>query len=163
VPGARRAGTVRLDADLEVELDGHLATVSADGTHVRVRADQPLPVVRELRIAARRAGVGHASPARALGRVADELAAAGLTASVEGPHGPVLYLGGAGSRLGRWLTGSPSVREGAASGWRPVVRDAMAQAARSHRSLIAGIVGIAGIAAAVAAATAGVVRRRRRS
>jgi hypothetical protein len=131
---AHRAGSVRLHADLEVVVDGRLATVSADGTHVRVRADDPVPIVRQLQLAALQAGVGHVGPAHALGRVADELAAAGLTASVEGPHGPVLHLGVPGSRLGRWVTGSAVVRPGPVSGWRAVIGGAAVDALRPRRS-----------------------------
>ena len=148
---ARRVGTVRLHADLEVVVDGRLATVSADGTHVRVRADDPVPIVRELQLAARQAGAGSVGPAHALGRVADELAAAGLTATVEGPRGPVLHLGAPGSRLGRWVTGSSVVRPGPLSGWRAVLGVAVRSRVRPRRAWVG----------AVAVAVVVVVLRRR--
>lgn len=152
---ASRAATVRLQADLEVVVAGRLATVSADGTHVRLRADDPLPIVRELQLAARQAGAGQVRPAHALGRVADELAAAGLTATVEGPRGPVLHLGAPGSRLGRWVTGSTVVRPGPVSGWRAVLGGAVGRALRRRRAWLAA-------AAAVVVAGAAVLRRRHR-
>ena len=153
---AHRAGTVRVQADLEVVVAGRVATVSADGTHVRVRAEDPVPIVRELQRAARQAGAGDIGPARALGRVADELAAAGLTATVEGPRGPVLHLGAPGSRLGRWVTGSAVVRPGPVSGWRAVLGGALAPALRPRRAWLAAVAGTATVALAVAA----VLRRR---
>ena len=158
MPPAHRAGTVRLQADLDVVVDGRLATVSADGTHVRVRADDPVPIVRELQLAARQAGAGHVRPARALGRVADELAAAGLTATVEGPRGPVLHLGAPGSRLGRWVTGSSAVRPGPVSGWRAVVGGAVSPYLRPRRAWLGAPVGTAAVAVAVVT----VLRRRHR-
>ena len=151
---AHRAGRVRLQADLEVVVAGHLATVSAEGTHVRVRADDPVPIVRELQRAARRVGKSHVRPAHALGRVADELAAAGLTASVEGPRGPVLLLGVPGSRLGRWVTGSTVVRAGQVSGWRATLGGAVGPAVRRRR------VWLGAAAGTVVVVGAAVLRRR---
>jgi hypothetical protein len=153
---AHRAGTVRVQADLEVVVAGHLATVSANGTHVRVRADDPVPIVRELRLAARQAGAGHVGPALALGRLADELAAVGLTATVEGPRGPVLHLGAPGSRLGRWVTGSTVVRPGPVSGWRAVLGGAVDRGLRRRRAWLGAAAG------AVALTVASVLRRRHR-
>lgn len=146
-----------MHADLRVDVDGHPATVRADGTHLRVRSDHPLPIARELRLAARQAGAGRTRPGRALGWAADQLATAGLTATVEGPSGPVLHLGGPGSRLGRWATGSRSVRPGSLGGLRPVLRAAAIAAVRSHRALAGGFA-----AAGVAAGVVTVVHRRRR-
>jgi hypothetical protein len=153
---AHRAGTLRLQADVDLVVDGRLATVSADGTHVRVRADDPVPILRELQLAARGAGAGSIRPARALGLVADELAAAGLTATVEGPRGPVLHLGAPGSRLGRWVTGSAVVRPGPVSGWRAVLGGALAPALHPRRVWLGAAAGTATVTLAVAA----VLRRR---
>jgi hypothetical protein len=153
---AHRAGAVRVQADLEFLVDGRLASVSADGTHVRVRADDPVPIVRQLQLAARQAGAGDVGPARALGRMADELAAAGLTATIEGPRGPVLHLGAPGSRLGRWVTGSPAVRPGPVSGWRAVLGGAVTPHLRPRRAWLGAMVGAAAVAAAA------VLHRRQR-
>jgi hypothetical protein len=155
---AHRAGTLRLQADLDILVAGHPATVSADGTHVRVRTDDPVPIVRELQLAARQAGVGHVGPAHALGRVADELAAAGLTATVEGPRGPVLHLGAPGSRLGRWVTGSTVVRPGPVSGWRAVLGGAVDRDLRRRRAWLGAAAGTVTVVVAGVA----VLRRRHR-
>jgi hypothetical protein len=79
-------------ADLSVEVDGVPVRVQASGAEIEVTS----PDVRRLFAAVRVAGgaVTQASSGRAeLARVADTLAANGLTARLDGPSGRVLSLG----------------------------------------------------------------------
>ncbi len=101
VPEGATAG-LAIDADLRVELTTAVGTsttarVTGDGQQVRIEASRP-----EVLLSA----VGRAD----VGRVAELLAATGVTVSVVGPHGPVATLGaGTSTRIGRAITGSSHV------------------------------------------------------
>ncbi|WP_369259092.1 hypothetical protein [Geodermatophilus amargosae] len=93
-PGGGRPPEHALDvtADLSVEVDGVPVRVQASGAEIEVTS----PDVRRLFAAVRVAGgaATQAAPGRAeLARVADTLAAHGLTARLDGPSGRVLSLG----------------------------------------------------------------------
>lgn len=115
---AESAATLAVDADLRLELTtaagaSSVVRVTGHGRRVRVDAERPEVFLTELD----RADVG---------RLADLLAAAGISVGVHGPRGPVATLGaGTSNRLGRFVTGSARVapaRGGALVLWanRPV-------------------------------------------
>ena len=101
-PPGRAAGGVAVDADLQVVLttaSGTSTTARITGGGQQVRIDAQRPEV--LLGAVDRTGVG---------RVAELLAATGITVALHGPHGPVAALGaGTSDRLGRVITGSRRV------------------------------------------------------
>jgi hypothetical protein len=97
-------GPARLavDADLQLEFTsaaGPSSTASVTGHGQRIRVQVQRPEV--LLTAVERADVG---------RVADLLAASGITVTVHGPGGPLATLGaGTSTRFGRMVTGSSRV------------------------------------------------------
>jgi hypothetical protein len=103
-----------VQADLTIEVDGDVARLTADGSALTLTADHPERVWASVLASALPAGVGELDGPRAVGRVADQLADAGLTLQVTGPRGTVADLGyGVRSRAGRVITGSAAVRPGA--------------------------------------------------
>ncbi|MCV2490622.1 hypothetical protein OF117_14760 [Geodermatophilus sp. YIM 151500] len=106
--GGRALGVT---ADLSIEVDGTPVHVRADGgSHVHVVADDVRGALAAVRDAAA-ARTGR-PPGRAdLARMADSLAAHGLTAHVEGPDGPVVTLGAdVGSTTGAVALGTRRAR-----------------------------------------------------
>jgi hypothetical protein len=100
-----------IQADLTLDLDGHPATVRADGVDIRVQASQPLAIWRQLTSASLPAGAAEVNPLRAVGQLADGLAAVGLQATLAGPTGAVVSLGrDKHSRWGARLTGSSHIQ-----------------------------------------------------
>ena len=104
------SGQLAVFADLRIETDGQRAHLVGDGKSLILHTDQPLRFWRSIDHAALPAGVGRVNGPRALGRVADALHDAGVTVDVTGPDGVLVRLGdGAGSRLGKLVTGSSAV------------------------------------------------------
>ena len=140
-PGA--AG-LAVEADLRLELrnaagSSTTARVTGNGQQVSVEAQRP----EVLLAAVDRADVG---------RVAELLAATGVTVAVHGPQGPVVTLGaGTSNRLGRVVTGSGRV----APAPRGVVQ--LAWASRQVRTAVVALA-----SAIVAVAAIGRLRRARR-
>ena len=105
-----RSGALSVSADLRIESDGQRAHLVGDGGSLILHTDQPLQFWSSINHAALPSGVGRVSGPRALGRVAGALDDAGITLDVTGPDGVLVRLGdGAGSRLGRLVTGSSAV------------------------------------------------------
>ena len=121
-PGARAVGSnLDLTADLTVEVDGSTARVTGSGHRLRIDADSPAALWAALSGAALPDAVGSVSGPRAVGRLADGLAALGLEAEINGPDGMLVKMGvPAPTRIGRALTGSGSVEFGAARALLPV-------------------------------------------
>lgn len=96
------AAGLAVDADLRLELttaagDSTTARVTGHGQRVRVETERP----DVLLAAVDRTDVG---------RIAELLAATGISVAVHGPHGPVATLGaGTSNRFGRAITGSSRV------------------------------------------------------
>jgi hypothetical protein len=93
---------LQLDADLRLRVtspagESASGVITADGSALRVDVDRPDVLF---------ASVNHAD----VGRVADLLAATGISVHVVGPDGPAAVIGaGTSSRLGKAVTGSASV------------------------------------------------------
>ncbi len=150
---ARATGSAKLAvfADLRIETDGQRAHLVGDGRSLILHTDQPLRFWSSIDHAALPAGVGRVNGPRALGRVADALHDAGVTVDVTGPDGVLVRLGdGAGSRLGKLVTGSSAV------GFGSVRLLASTVTARMPVGRIAAALGLAAVFGIVA-----VVRRRR--
>ena len=147
------AGRLRIESDLSFSLTDAAGSVTgsvtASGSHVTVRASDPVRAVDGLR------GVERIRP-RAFGALGEQLAASGLTVDLVGPRGAVLSAGaGIDSPVGRLVLGSRrlrlrSVRAAAELGW--------ARIRPGDRRRAAGL----GAAALVAAALVRVGRARRR-
>ncbi|WP_116451669.1 hypothetical protein [Blastococcus litoris] len=138
-------GPVHLSGDLSLEVDGSGVQVHAEGSDVRIVAEDVGAFVARVREAAT-ARTGLAPGRRDLGGLAEALAQAGITAHLSSPTRPVAVAGaGVDSAAGGLLLGTRLVRPGAA-----VV---VIAAGRGRRVLAA---------AAVAAALVTVLLRRRR-
>ena len=154
-PGSPTAArTTEVFADLRMETGGHRAHLVGDGRSLVLHVDEPLGMVTSLRRVALPEASGIAQQSRGLGRMATVLDTAGITVDVRGPDGDLLVrLGrGPGSRLGRLLTGSGSVRLGTARVLTGPVTDALP----TGRILL-------GAGAAVIATAAAIAVRRARS
>jgi hypothetical protein len=144
-PGARPGPPSRLQvqADLRIDVDGVPARLTAEGDRLTLRSSRPERVW-----AAAPALAGRVAGPRWVGRAADVLAGAGLTVDVVGPQGVVVSLGdGAGSRLGRAVTGSSAVRPGApaavvGSAWRWVRLVTRPAAATAGLVVLVALVGV---------------------
>ncbi|WP_369054832.1 hypothetical protein [Kineococcus terrestris] len=149
--GSLPAG-LRLSADLSLQLDGLDVRVEADGTQLLVRTADAGALAERVQEAAAAAGLrGGRTRAAALARVSEELAAAGLSARVLTPEGPVLDVGaGVDSRFGRVVLGSPRVR---------LHRAGAVRAAGARGAALAGAGAL--VVIAVVAATRWGLRRRR--
>jgi len=147
------ARTVEVFADLRVETGGHRAHLVGDGRSLVLHLDQPLAMAASLRRVAVPEAAGVAQQSRGLGRMATVLDTAGLTVDVRGPDGDLLVRLGRvpGSRLGRLLTGSGSVRFGTARALTGTLTDALPR----------GRVLLGAFAAVIVAAAAIAVRRAR--
>lgn len=138
-------GPLHLSGDLSLDVDGVGVQVHAEGSEVRVVADDVGTFVARVREAAT-ARSGVAPGRRDLGGLAERLADAGITAHLESPTRPVAVAGaGVDSAAGGLLLGTRLVRPGAAA--------VVIAAGRGRRVLAAA-------AAAVALGT--VLARRRR-
>jgi hypothetical protein len=136
---------LHLSGELSLEVDGVSVEVHADGSDVRIVADDVGIFVARVREAAT-ARSGVAPGRRDLGGLAETLTAHGITAHLESPTRPVAVAGaGVDSAAGALLLGTRRVRPGAA-----VV---VIAAGRGRRVLAAG---------AVAVVLATVLARRRR-
>lgn len=104
---------LHVTSDLSIEIDGTSAHLSSDGTRLVLSSTRPEKIWAAAVGAALPVGVGQTSGPRAVGRLADELAAVGLSLEVTGPAGRVVRLGdGVQSRVGRATTGSAAVGPG---------------------------------------------------
>ncbi len=136
---------LRLEGELSFTVDGPLGsttgTAHADGTVLHVRAQDP--------VAAWDAVAGAApSGAGALGTLADQLAAEGLSVEVTGPAGRLATVGaGADSALGRAVTGSRHVQPGSPTALRPLVVSKLRQGVRRRRSVLLALAAVAVLAA----------------
>ena len=136
---------LHLAGELSLEVDGVGVEVRADGSDVRIVAEDVGAFVARVREAAT-ARSGVAPGRRDLGGLAEALAEAGITAHLSSPTRPVAVAGaGVESPAGGLLLGTRLVRPGAA-----VV---VIAAGRGRRLLAAG--GVVAVLAAV------LVRRRR--
>jgi len=143
-------GQIRVEADLTIDVDGTPARLASDGDRLVLSSAHPERVWAAVLSAALPAGIGVMDGPRAVGRVASELAAAGLRLEVTGPRGNVAQLGaGVQSRLGRMVTGSVAVAPGAPSAVAVLVWSRLPRR------------GIAIAAVALSAAVAAVTLRRR--
>lgn len=137
--------TLRVVADLSIEVDGTSARLTSEGDRLLLTSSHPERVWAAVVATALPAGVGRVDGPRAVGRIADGLADAGLRLEVTGPRGSVVHLGaGVGSGWGRVLAGSAAVGPGkpaalAALAWERVPR-AAAAAALTGTLVLAGAV-----------------------
>src|SRR4051794_36142128 len=95
----RGVGQLHVVADVAVSVDGATATLTGSGADLRLESPDPAGLLDAVAHAELPAAVGRVDGPRALGRVADQLAAVGLTLTVAGPQGDVLSMGDAG---GSW-------------------------------------------------------------
>jgi hypothetical protein len=132
-------------ADFRLETGGHRIQLVGDGQSLVLHTDNPLALLAAMNQVSLAAGVRVRGGRRALGRVAGTLTGAGLRVDVRGPGVLLVSLGdGAGSRVGRLLTGSPSVGFGSA-------RDVVALLSSRLRWSRVAVAAFAGAAAGVAA------------
>ncbi len=144
-----------VQADLRVEVDGAIGTVSGAGSTIVISTDEPMKFWSAATDSALPGAVGTMSGPRAIGDVADALDAVGLRVEVVGPNGTLVRLGApADSRLAEMLTGSRSVAFGSPRAVLPPIWSAVRQS--SARPLLLGAAGVAAAAVTLAA-----VRRRR--
>lgn len=127
IPG-RQANTRQLDsgasrnpdssalsvfADLRFDADGHRVHLVGDGHSLVLHSSDPrllLSGLRQLSLPSEMSGLRGRT---VVGQAASALRDAGLRVDVRGPEGVLLQLGrGAGSRFGRWVTGSSAVSFG---------------------------------------------------
>lgn len=101
---------LNIDADLQVEVGGCKAVLTGTGGRLVLKADAPQLLLSSLRDVSLPNSAGGV---RGLGKIADLLSAHGLELHVEGPSGEMALLGvGAGSGLGKLVTGSRAVQLG---------------------------------------------------
>ena len=111
-----RRSTLRVEADLDIQVAGTSAHLGGHGDRLTLTCADPDQLWAAVSVAAAAAPMGSDSGPRAVGRLADELTAAGLGLEVVGPHGTMVRLGqGVHSLLGRAATGSYAVRPGTPS------------------------------------------------
>ena len=107
-------GPLHLSGELSLEVDGLGVQVHAEGSDVRIVAEDVGAFVARVREAAT-ARSGVAPGRRDLGGLAEALAASGITAHLESPTRPVAVAGaGVDSPAGGFLLGTRLVRPGAA-------------------------------------------------
>ena len=100
-------------ADLRLETAGQRIQLVGDGQSLVLHTDNPIALFAAINRTAWPSAVGPSSGRRGIARAADTLHRAGLRVDVRGPGGVLVSLGhGAGSRLGRVLTGSRAVAFG---------------------------------------------------
>jgi hypothetical protein len=119
-----RAGSSRLtvDANVRIVADGHEATLTGSGHELRLESRSPAALWAGLNQAALPTGFAGLNGPRAVGRLAEQLAAVGLALTVSGPAGDLVRIGaGTASSLGRLTVGSRAVRFGSARSIAPVV------------------------------------------
>jgi hypothetical protein len=121
--GPTPRGRLQVVADLTVAVDGMTSTVTGSGSELRIDTPDPVRLLDAAARAELPAGVGPVNGPRALGRVAEQLSASGLTVRLAGPQGDVLTMGDVtGSLLGRLVTGSRQVRIGRWAAVKPLLR-----------------------------------------
>ena len=136
-------------AQLQLDLDGHVATLTGSGEDLVLVASDPAALLDQLATAAIPVGVGQVDGPRALGLVADILGQAGLRLTVQGPNGTLVTLGrGQASYLGRLLTGSERAQPGTVRSLAPLVRAIAVQ--RLGRERLLGIAGLVAVILALA-------------
>ena len=144
---------VDIEADLRIDVDGHSAALTSDGRRLTFTSEAPehlWQALGEVGTSGSRNGV------RAVGLIADTLAAQDLELHVVGPRGEIAHLGtGAHSWWGRAITGSGSVELGAFRTLRPLA----ASVVRRSRAFWPAVSAVGGSVAVVAAVSS--VRRRR--
>lgn len=134
---AGRPGTLTVDADLRMDLNGHPAHLTGSGQDLRIDTDVPAELWAEISRAELPAGLGRINGPRAIGRAATEMARHGVSVSIVGPTGELVRVGArVSSRLGRLTTGSTAVRFGSA---RTVAPTALAVVRDGVRSVIARV------------------------
>lgn len=149
-------GRLQVVADLTLSVDGMTSTVTGRGSELRIDTPDPARLLDAVAHAELPAGVGRVDSPRALGRIAEQLGASGLTLRVAGPRGDVLTMGDvSGSLLGRLVTGSPLVQMGRWAAVRPLLGAAV------RRRTGARAPAAAGLAAGLAVLAAITLRRRR--
>ena len=106
-------GALSVFADLRVETDGHKAHLVGDGQSLVLHSSHPMKLWSALGQVSLPTGIRPASGRRAVGHAAAALQEYGLSVDVRGPQRMIIRLGdGAGSRVGRLVTGSGSVELG---------------------------------------------------
>ena len=139
------SGQIRVNADLTIDIDGTPARLASDGDRLVLFSAHPERVWAAAVSAALPAGIGTLSGPRAIGRLAVELAAAGLRLEVTGPRGTVANLGeGVRSRLGRVVTGSEAVAPG-----KPSAVAVLLWSRFPRRRAVIAVVAVSAAAAAV--------------
>ena len=109
-------------ADLTLEIDGVISTLTGSGHDLVLHSFDPAGVLQALSYAALPASVGRIDGPRALGRVAKALAEQGLRIELTGPEGVYLRVGrGVHSRVGELVTRSRFVQPGKPSAVRSLL------------------------------------------
>lgn len=127
MPGRTR--TLVVQADVRMVIDGHPAHLTGSGQDLRISTDSPAQLWAEVNRAELPSGLGRVNGPRAIGRLADQLAAYGLAVSVVGPTGEVVRLGArVSSRVGRIATGSTAVHFGSPRTLAPTLAQVVRQA-----------------------------------
>ncbi len=121
--------SLTVEAELLITVDGSQARLTSTGRELRLESDAPAALWSAVNKSELPAGLGRISGPRAIGRLADTLAAQGLEFVVVSPSGELVRLGtDQPSRVGRLTTGSRSVRLGSARAIAPVVLALVRQA-----------------------------------
>lgn len=131
---AGRPGSLVVEADVRMVIDGHPAHLTGSGQDLRLSTDAPADLWAGLSRAELPSGLGRVNGPRAIGRAATELARLGVAVSIVGPSGELVRVGArVSSRLGRVTTGSSAVRFGSP---RTVAPTAAAVVGQSVRSIV---------------------------
>lgn len=143
-----RSATLRIEADLRIDVDGQSASLVGQGQRLTFTTQDPGQLLASLRDIPLPAGVGAVQGIRAVGRIADALGEQGLEFHMAGPDGDLVHLGtGAHSWWGWAVTGSSLIRVHSLRAARLFVFPAL----RSARVLVP-VLGIGFAAAGVALA-----------
>lgn len=130
-----RPGTLVIEADLRMVLNGHPAHLTGSGQDLQISTDAPADLWAEITRAELPSGIGTVNGPRAIGRVADELDRQGISVAVVGPSGELVRVGArVSSRLGRITTGSSAVAFGSP---RTVAPTALAVLRQSVMAVVA--------------------------
>jgi hypothetical protein len=105
--------TLTIEADLRIDVDGRGASLKSEGRRLTFTSEAPGELWASLGGSTFGGLAGPRDGAKAVGRIAETLAAQGIELHLVGPQGELARLGsGAHSRLGRVLTGSTLVQLG---------------------------------------------------
>ena len=136
------AAPLAVFADVRFDTDGHRVHLVGDGQSLVLHSSDPRQLLTDLHRMSLPTTVSGTRGRTTIGRAGTALRDAGLRVDVRGPGGVLMQLGaGAGSGVGRWVTGSDAVTFG--SVWD------LSDALRVPTRTVAGLIAAAAVIAAV--------------